>query len=215
MPLNKGKNTAIFLSALIILSICINVYQAKNSKPSENNYNFPVCKIENKTNSNKIFSDFFLLDINPLIPLTEKNNPSIRRNTRYKLVSRGLPSLAISSERAFVWPVEGSKTIGSPFGYRGNKFHQGIDILGKTGTPIVASRSGRVTFSGEKPEYGKCIIINHSNGVKTLYAHASELDVKDGDIVEAGQIIAKVGMTGNATGSHLHFEVISLFFNSN
>lgn len=110
-----------------------------------------------------------------------------------------------------LWPVAGRK--GDGFGYRkdpftGRKsFHYGIDISASSGIPIKSSASGVVEFSGKKSGYGYCVIVNHGNGIKTLYGHSSKLLVKDGQKVQKGDVIAKVGSTGRSTGPHLHFEV--------
>lgn len=85
--------------------------------------------------------------------------------------------------------------------------HTGLDIATSTGTLIKAAASGKVTFSGTKGSYGKMVVINHSNGVQTYYAHCSKLYVSVGEQVAQGQTIAAVGSTGNSTGPHLHLEI--------
>ena len=85
--------------------------------------------------------------------------------------------------------------------------HTGLDIATSSGTPIVAAASGTVSFSGTKGSYGKMIVLNHSNGVQTYYAHCSALYVSAGQKVAQGQKIAAVGSTGNSTGPHLHLEI--------
>ena len=109
----------------------------------------------------------------------------------------------------FIWPVRGRIT--SPYGTRvisGRKdFHAGIDIGGPTGTSIVAAESGMVSYTGYMRGYGNVIILSHNGGYSTVYAHNSVNLVKKGQYVNKGSIIGKVGRTGNATGSHLHFEV--------
>lgn len=85
--------------------------------------------------------------------------------------------------------------------------HTGLDIAATSGTDIVAAAGGEVTFSGWKGSYGYLVIISHGNGVETWYGHCSKLYVSQGDIVEAGKLIAAVGSTGNSTGPHLHLEV--------
>jgi len=87
------------------------------------------------------------------------------------------------------------------------KFHTGIDLRGQEGTPILAAESGVVRSAGTRGGYGNAVEIDHGNGVSTLYGHASELGVTPGEHVEKGQQIGEVGMTGRATGPHLHFEV--------
>ncbi|MCX7620003.1 MAG: peptidoglycan DD-metalloendopeptidase family protein [Acidimicrobiales bacterium] len=102
------------------------------------------------------------------------------------------------------WPVSGVLT--SPFGMRWGRMHQGIDIAAPSGTPIVAAAAGTVFFSGEMSGYGNVILIDHGNGLVTVYAHQSRLGVGEGVRVGAGQTIGYVGSTGHSTGPHLHFE---------
>ncbi len=86
--------------------------------------------------------------------------------------------------------------------------HKGMDIVAPAGTPIYAAEDGTVTYSGwDTSGYGYKIIIKHSNGLETLYAHSSALYVRKGDVVVKGENIAAVGTTGRSTGNHLHFEV--------
>lgn len=112
---------------------------------------------------------------------------------------------------SFMWPVPYTKNITSYYGSRWGTVHRGIDISsgGIQGQNIVASDTGRVTFSGiDNSGYGYYVIISHDNGYETLYAHCSQLYVSQGDTVRKGDKIAAVGSTGDSTGSHLHFEVI-------
>lgn len=94
-----------------------------------------------------------------------------------------------------------------PFG-RGRAHHMGIDIDANTGDSVVSAADGVVSFSGIKNGYGNVVEIDHGTGYFTVYGHNSKLLVKQGDLVRAGQEIAKVGSTGRSTGSHLHFEVL-------
>jgi len=103
------------------------------------------------------------------------------------------------------WPLRGRIT--SLFGIRNGRPHEGLDIAARTGTPIRAACSGRVTFAGGMGTYGLTVIINHGAGLTTRYAHCSKILVSEGDWVEAGQVIARVGNTGRSTGPHLHLEV--------
>lgn len=105
----------------------------------------------------------------------------------------------------FKYPTDGRLT--SEFGPRWGRFHYGIDLASPTGTPVFASDNGVVTFAGEKGSFGKIVMIDHNNGYETYYAHNSEILVSEGEIVEQGQMIAKVGVTGRTTGPHCHFEV--------
>ena len=112
----------------------------------------------------------------------------------------------------FLWPTN-SNLITSYFGYRvhpiyGNtRFHSGIDIGASYGAPIYAAESGRVILASWYDGYGYCIVIDHGDGVSTLYAHCSSIIVREGQYVSKGTIIGYVGSTGNSTGPHLHFEV--------
>jgi lipoprotein NlpD len=106
----------------------------------------------------------------------------------------------------FIWPVEGK--IGDGFEEADRKRHQGIDITSPLGTPIKASGSGFVLYSGNTIKgYGNLIILRHSEEFVTVYAHNQVNLVEEGMGVERGQIIGKVGQTGRASGPHLHFEI--------
>ncbi len=103
------------------------------------------------------------------------------------------------------WPVMG--WVSSPFGWRDGRPHEGLDIAAAEGEPIRAVRSGRVAFAGPRGTYGNTVIIDHGDGLETLYAHALQVLVEPGQWVEAGEVIALVGSTGRSTGPHLHLEV--------
>jgi len=112
-------------------------------------------------------------------------------------------------------PVAGSRVpVSSQFGKRHDPFtgrlarHTGLDIPARSGTPILASGGGRVVFAGRRGDYGQAVMIDHGDGLATLYGHASRLLVRAGDVVLPQQKIALVGSTGRSTGPHLHFEVI-------
>ena len=105
----------------------------------------------------------------------------------------------------FAWPVRGR--LSSRFGSRKGRPHEGIDIAARRGTPIFASESGRVIFSGRMRGYGKVVIVKHAGRYRSVYAHASKLLARKGEFVERGQKIAEVGSTGRSTGPHLHFEI--------
>ena len=109
----------------------------------------------------------------------------------------------------FIRPYWGRLT--SDYGYRrlfGRlEFHTGVDFAGPKGNSIVASDGGTVSFTGTKGGYGMTVIIDHDDGLQTLYAHCSRLLVKTGSKVYQGEVIAQVGSTGRSTGPHLHFEI--------
>lgn len=94
------------------------------------------------------------------------------------------------------------------FGPRGNRFHTGVDYPAATGTPVVAAASGRVAFAGySSGGWGNLVVISHTNGTRTLYAHLSRVGARVGQYVGAGRRIGRVGSSGKSTGPHLHFEV--------
>lgn len=109
------------------------------------------------------------------------------------------------------WPASGEIT--SPFGYRTHPiwgttiYHAGIDIGVDEGVPVHAADGGTVVWSGWMGGYGYAVVIDHGNGLSTLYGHNSELVVSEGEAVGKGQVIAYAGSTGNSTGPHVHFEV--------
>lgn len=105
----------------------------------------------------------------------------------------------------FAWPVSGA-SITSSYGKRWGRMHQGTDIVSSNKT-IMAADEGIISFAGTKSGYGNVIIINHQNGYETLYGHLSQIDVKEGQIVEKGGAIGVMGNTGRSTGTHLHFEI--------
>ena len=109
------------------------------------------------------------------------------------------------------WPVPTTRRISSGYGYRTlfgyTEFHMGIDIPAPLGTPVVSADEGTVIFAGYSGSYGNLMKVQHTSGVVTYYAHLSSFVSGVGQKVAKGQTIAKMGSTGNSTGSHLHFEV--------
>lgn len=138
-----------------------------------------------------------------------------------KIIEESIPKkITIGTKKeidGFIWPVPYSKKITSPFGFRADPhgrrstaFHSGIDIAGgglKDKT-VVASKSGKVVCAKHSNKgYGNHIIIEHSNGMKTLYAHLESIKITEGQTVSQGESIGIIGTTGDSTGLHLHFEV--------
>jgi len=112
---------------------------------------------------------------------------------------------------ALRWPLTTIHVlIGSPFGARWGKPHEGIDLPAPVGTPVFAAADGRVVYAGAAIRgYGNLIVLKHAGDLLTAYAHNSVLLVSQGQSVRAGDRIALVGQSGHATGPHLHFEVRS------
>lgn len=139
----------------------------------------------------------------------ELQNTSNRILSIIRLLQGGSSGTAPTGQ--FLWPTAGSVTSG--FGMRwhpilgGYRLHNGIDIGAPYGQNIVAAESGTVIFAGWLGGYGQTMIIDHGGGISTLYAHTSQMLAGDGQKVNRGSVIAKVGSTGYSTGPHLHFEV--------
>ena len=109
----------------------------------------------------------------------------------------------------FCFPVKDMKT--SPYGWRWQRGHHGVDIRLRTGEPIHAAFGGTVRIASRMGGYGNCIVLRHPNGLETLYGHLSKINVKLGQQVTAGEVIGLGGNTGNSTGPHLHFECRFLY----
>ncbi len=111
------------------------------------------------------------------------------------------------------WPVPSCTLITSRFGYRvapitgASTYHGGLDIGAGMGASIVAAGAGDVIYAGDNGGYGKCVMIDHGNGIVTVYAHMSSIGVSYGQYVTAGQYVGAVGSTGVSTGPHCHFEI--------
>lgn len=108
--------------------------------------------------------------------------------------------------RKFVLPLKGP--VSSRFGRRGGRLHEGIDILAPEGTEVRSAAYGVVIYTGDVLRgYGNAIIVDHGEGITTLYAHLQDIRVESGDPVAEGAVIGTVGRTGNASTPHLHFEL--------
>ncbi len=113
----------------------------------------------------------------------------------------------------FAIPLQIPLVVTSDYGYRnhpvtGNyRLHEGIDFRAPTGTPVYASKAGKVTYAARKGGYGKTVSIQHEDDYSTSYGHLSRIYVSVGDFVRQGQVIGLVGNTGISTGPHLHFEI--------
>ena len=137
------------------------------------------------------------------------NDPtSLRAGTRIFIpgATRAVKGSARSGP-TLAWPITGRITTAFNTDAGGGKrHHEGIDIDGEMGQTIRAAAAGTVLEAATDGRYGKCILIDHGAGLMTFYAHASKLLVHPGERVEQGEAIAEVGRSGNARGTHLHFE---------
>jgi murein DD-endopeptidase MepM/ murein hydrolase activator NlpD len=146
------------------------------------------------------------LDADSLAALENKMNQLERDIKAYENVLR---------ERGYtptVWPVVGNLESGfgarrNPFGGSSYEFHSGQDIDAQTGDPVVAGARGQITFVGWQSGYGQLIVIDHGGGLTSRYGHLSHIDIAQGETIERGQFIGRVGSTGRSTGPHLHYEI--------
>jgi murein DD-endopeptidase MepM/ murein hydrolase activator NlpD len=152
--------------------------------------------------------------------LDGRMGPELRAAIRRFQRSAGLPADGVvgpataaalrkpppTSPIPLAWPV--LAPVGDGFGVRGDRFHAGVDLLAPAGAPVLAAGPGRVTWAGARAGgWGNLVVVRHPDGVRTLYAHLSAIDVRVGDEVSGGALLGRVGATGDATGPHLHFEV--------
>ena len=100
-------------------------------------------------------------------------------------------------------------SVSSSFGARrSGSWHQGIDLSAPKGSPVRATAAGKVVVAERSGDYGQTVVIDHGNGIRTRYAHLKKIAVEQGERVAAGEVIGKVGKSGNASGFHLHYEVV-------
>lgn len=131
----------------------------------------------------------------------------IKKDPTSKVVLKGTKIVPTKGSGTIGWPTYGG-IITSGYGPRWGTFHYGIDISGVSDRTIKAADNGTVSFTGYNGGYGNCVIIDHGNGVQTLYGHLSTISVSVGTSIAKGQKIGVMGSTGNSYGVHLHFEVI-------
>ncbi len=146
------------------------------------------------------------------VTVTEPVNRVVKVGTAVSMATPSEQLLAESS--GFICPLPSRSFTVSAY-YGDGRNHKGLDLAANKGTNIFAVADGVVTSSGWNGGYGYVVVIDHGNGKVTKYAHAFELLVEKGERVSAGQVIAKVGSTGNSTGNHLHFEVLENGVNKN
>ncbi len=145
----------------------------------------------------------------------EEENAQVEEELAQAREELAAQEVVIVSEGEWYWPVPGFYTLTSGFGWRihpiygTQRYHNGTDIggAGIGGTEIGAAKSGVVTTSQYSSSYGNYVVVTHSDGYQTLYAHMSTRLVSVGDVVTQGQTLGLVGSTGLSTGNHLHFEV--------
>jgi len=149
----------------------------------------------------------------PLIPTVGDSLAEYNYLQSASLVPRSRNIFSRANINVFpgIWPVTGA--LGSGFGARSDPFsgegarHSGIDIEAPMGTPVKAAADGIVISAGWNGGYGRCVIVDHGNGYQTWYGHLSAIVAMQGQEIRQGDELGKVGMTGRATGPHLHYEV--------
>jgi lipoprotein NlpD len=123
-------------------------------------------------------------------------------------VGRAADARFDAGDTDWLWPVHGGQVLSGFGAQRRDHAHMGVDIRGRQGQSVLAAREGRVRYSGSTMRgYGKTVIVDHGQGLSSLYAHNAELLVKVGQVVARGQSLARVGRSGNATTDHCHFEI--------
>ena len=154
------------------------------------------------------------IPVTELISLVLYTKPKVLASGVSSCASSNISSMAIALETPVIFlsvllksPVTNG-TISSSFGERDGKFHQGLDIAADIDTPITASLTGTVKEAGENDSYGKYVLLDHGSGIETRYAHCNSISVKQGDHVNMGDEIAKVGSTGDSSGPHVHLELL-------
>lgn len=138
-------------------------------------------------------------------PIPPKSDPSKIENPSH--IAEEKDSLGNVIKRQAIVKEDKNASSNAPAEKDQIQFHKGIDVAVAYGSPVKCAASGKVIFAGVRGGYGNCVIIQHSNGLATLYAHLSEILVETNDRVKVNQIIAKSGNTGRSTGPHLHYEV--------
>ncbi len=156
-------------------------------------------------------SKLYHVNVNVIAARNGQADPNTILAGQKLMIPRSFPALGPPPSRGLAagwlsWPLYGA--ISSPFGLRDGKPHEGIDIAVEEGTPIRAAAPGRVVFTGSRGTYGLAVIIDHGDGLRTLYAHCSKILVAEGDPVDTTTVLALAGNTGKSTGPHLHLEVL-------
>jgi murein DD-endopeptidase MepM/ murein hydrolase activator NlpD len=165
-----------------------------------------------RVKSRKFQTQYITLKDKRKVNPTPEDMKRIRRESKILNAAKATWTASDNISFAMSLPVHGITS--SPFGLRRyfnnqpRKPHSGLDIAVPAGTPIRAPAAGTVVDTGNYFFDGNSILLDHGQGLITLYCHMSEIDVKEGDHVKPGQVIGKAGMTGRATGPHLHWGVI-------
>ncbi len=180
--------------------------------PNMNGIFHTVRKNENLS----VIARAYRIDITKIVDANNLESTTLRAGERIFIPNARLSASAKTNfyGDTFIWPARG--VISSPFGYRSNPFsgsrtfHSAIDIVMNRGTSVKATRDGTVADTGYNAVFGNYVILRHSGGLQSLYAHLDSILVRKGTRVNQGELVGRSGNTGQSTGPHLHF---SLFLN--
>jgi murein DD-endopeptidase MepM/ murein hydrolase activator NlpD len=137
----------------------------------------------------------------------DEESPATDTGSSFLAEDEAVEKFKNQNKSYFDWPVDLAR-LTRGFNKKKRRPHLGLDLAANKGTRIFASHNGRIVYTGKAFKgFGKLIVIEGEGGWATLYAHLSEILVNEGDVVEQGQMIGKMGRTGRATGVHLHFEI--------
>lgn len=202
----KSKNVSdLRIESLAKDSLQNEVYLAKVS----NRYSQYLIDLEQKLQqvplgipTDGYISSNFGIRKNPIPPKADPSKLAAQAN-----VAEEKDSLGNVIKRQAIVKEDKNASSNAPAEKDQMQFHKGLDIAVAYGSPVKCAAAGKVIFAGVKGGYGNCVIVEHGNGLATLYGHLSEILVEANDRVKVGQIIAKSGNTGRSTGPHLHYEV--------
>ena len=187
-------------------------YKSTTQKTNEQIVGYSEVSVKGVSGLNRVTQDIVMLNGN-VTSSVDVNTEVVIAPVNEVILKGTAKTLASAKEKqrahaaGFIFPLPaGTWRVSSYYGDGRN--HKGVDICAKGGTQIFAVADGKVVKAGWNGDYGYCVIIEHANGMRTLYAHARQVCCNVGDTVSQGEVIALVGTTGQSTGNHLHFEVI-------
>lgn len=187
-------------------------YKSTTKKTNEQVVGYSAVTVKGVSGVNRVTQDIVMVN-GEVTSSVDVNTEVVIAPVNEVIVKGTAKSLSSAKEKqqahaaGFIFPLPtGTWRVTSYYG--DGRGHKGVDLAAKSGTQIFAVADGRVVKAGWNGDYGYCVIIEHSNGMRTLYAHARQVCCSVGDTVSQGEVIALVGTTGQSTGNHLHFEVI-------
>lgn len=163
-------------------------------------------KVKQEGQKGEKIVDYLVEKINGQIVKRTTTEEEVTKEPVNHIVEKGTKVVPSRGTGQFAWPAVGGY-ISSKMGYRWGQMHKGIDIARPSSRTIKAADNGTIVYAGWDGGYGNKVVINHNNGLRTVYAHLSSISVRVGQTVSKGQKLGNMGSTGNSTGVHLHFEV--------